>query len=147
MFRRWPKRGFSNANFTVRYHVVNVSDLNSFDAGSTVDAAVLIAAGKVPDGRLPLKILGEGEISSKLTILADAFSKSAIEKIEAAGGAVQSPKGEAYTPAKVKKHVDPAEKFARKQSGNRKRTAAAPAADAPASEAAPAAAAEEKPAE
>src|ERR1700744_4891115 len=56
IFRRFPKRGFSNFNFERRFHIVNLSDLNTFDAGSTVDAAALIEAGFVPDTTWPVKI-------------------------------------------------------------------------------------------
>ena len=66
IFRRIPKRGFSNQNFERRFHVVNLSDLERFDAGTTVDANALIEAGLVPDGRQPVKILGNGSISKKL---------------------------------------------------------------------------------
>src|SRR5260370_639495 len=66
IFRRIPKRGFSNDNFERRFHIVNLVDLNRFNDGTTVDAAALIAAGLVPDDKLPLKILGEGELTKKL---------------------------------------------------------------------------------
>ena len=62
LFRRFPKRGFSNVNFERRFHIVNLSDLERFDNGATVDAAALIEAGLVPDDRQPVKILGDGEI-------------------------------------------------------------------------------------
>src|SRR4029079_1905054 len=70
IFRRFPKRGFSNENFENRFHIVNLSDLDRFDSGATVDASALIEAGLVPDDRLPVKILGEGAISKKLTVVA-----------------------------------------------------------------------------
>src|SRR6266550_4191748 len=57
IFRRFPKRGFSNENFERRFHVVNLSDLERFTAGTIVDAAALIDAGLVPDDKLPVKIL------------------------------------------------------------------------------------------
>src|SRR5690348_18002878 len=56
IFRRLPKRGFSNENFERRFHIVNLSDLERFDAGTTVDAAALIGVGLVPDDRWPVKI-------------------------------------------------------------------------------------------
>src|SRR5215213_5392580 len=62
IFRRFPKRGFSNNNFERRYHVVNLQDLEQFDNGATVDATALKEAGLVPDTKLPVKILGEGVI-------------------------------------------------------------------------------------
>ncbi len=83
--RRVPKRGFTNI-FAVRYAFVNVSALDVFEDGAVVDAAALQEKGlinKLYDG---VKILGNGEISKKLTVKATKFSKSAAEKIEAAGG-------------------------------------------------------------
>ena len=83
--RRIPKRGFNNI-FATKYAVVNVSDLNKFKDGTVVDTELLIASGlvkKVNDG---VKILGNGELTAKLTVKAAKFSKSAIEKIEKAGG-------------------------------------------------------------
>ncbi|MBI1367199.1 MAG: 50S ribosomal protein L15 [Planctomycetes bacterium] len=86
-FRRIPKRGFNNANFTVRFNVINVSDLEQFfDAGATVDPAALIKAGLVPDNGMPLKVLANGEITKKLSVSANQFSEAARVKIEAAGG-------------------------------------------------------------
>src|SRR5687767_8298226 len=66
LFRRVPKRGFSNFNFQTKYHVVNLEDLDRFDEGSTVDAAALIEAGLVPDDRQPVKVLGNGAIGKRL---------------------------------------------------------------------------------
>ncbi len=83
--RRVPKRGFTNI-FAVRYAFVNVSALDVFEDGAVVDATALQEKGlinKLYDG---VKILGNGEISKKLTVKATKFSKSAAEKIEAAGG-------------------------------------------------------------
>lgn len=86
-FRRIPKRGFSNFNFRTEYNVVNLRTLDAnFKAGETVDRAALLKAGLIPGGDLPLKVLGDGEIGKKLTVVADAFSKSAQEKIAKAGG-------------------------------------------------------------
>lgn|SRR5690625_5139403 len=84
--RRLPKRGFSNARFAKVYNVVNVSDLSRFDAGSTVDLEAMQASGLVQRTLDGVKILGNGEINVGLTVRAHAFSKSAAEKIEAAGG-------------------------------------------------------------
>ncbi|MBN1342210.1 MAG: 50S ribosomal protein L15 [Phycisphaerae bacterium] len=89
LFRRLPKRGFNNANFRTVYEVVNVGDLDSrFEPGRTVNQESLIAAGLVRGGKhpLPIKILGEGTLSKKLTVEAEKFSKSAREKIAAVGG-------------------------------------------------------------
>ena len=83
--RRIPKRGFNNI-FATKYAIVNVSDLNKFKDGTVVDTELLVASGlvkKVYDG---VKILGNGELSAKLTVKAAKFSQSAIEKIEKAGG-------------------------------------------------------------
>src|SRR5829696_7995481 len=74
IFRRLPKRGFSNENFENRFHVVNLTDLGRFDDNATVDAAALIQAGLVPDDRLPVKILGDGELSKKLNVTAGWYS-------------------------------------------------------------------------
>lgn len=84
--RRMPKRGFTNAPFKKRITGVNVELLNRFDDGSTVTPALLKATRlikKVGDG---VKILGGGELKKSLTVQAHAFSRSAREKIEAAGG-------------------------------------------------------------
>ena len=83
--RRIPKRGFNNI-FATKYAIVNVSDLNKFKDGTVVDTELLVASGlvkKVYDGG---KILGNGELTAKLTVKAAKFSQSAVEKIEKAGG-------------------------------------------------------------
>ena len=86
LYRRLPKRGFNNASFATNYAIVNVSELNVFEDGAVVDAAALVESGLVNDQCDGIKILGNGEISKKLTVHAAAFSQSAKEKIEAAGG-------------------------------------------------------------
>ena len=86
LYRRLPKRGFNNARFATNYAIVNVSDLDVFEDGAVVDAAALVESGLVNDKCDGIKILGNGEISKKLTVHAAAFSQSAKEKIEAAGG-------------------------------------------------------------
>ena len=86
LYRRLPKRGFNNARFATNYAIVNVSDLDVFEDGAVVDAAALVESGLVNDQCDGIKILGNGEISKKLTVHAAAFSQSAKEKIEAAGG-------------------------------------------------------------
>jgi len=96
IFRRLPKRGFSNENFENRFHVVNLSDLDAFNDGATVDAAALIVAGLVPDDRLPVKILGDGALSKKLNVTAGWYSRSAHEKITGAGGSAKNLKGEDF---------------------------------------------------
>jgi large subunit ribosomal protein L15 len=89
LIRRIPKRGFNNARFTTEYTPVNVSDLNQFDDGARVDETALRALG-LANGRVAgIKILGNGELSKKLTVAASAFSASAKSKIEAKGGACE----------------------------------------------------------
>ena len=91
LHRRVPKRGFTNI-FKEEFAVLNLSDLDKFDDGSTVDAAVLRKAGVVNGKKKKIKVLGNGELSKKLTVVADAFSASARTKIEAAGGTCQESK-------------------------------------------------------
>ena len=107
IFRRFPKRGFSNFDFENRFHVVNVIELNVFEDGTTVDALALKERGLVPDLKLPVKILGEGKLTKKLTIVAGWYSKSAHAQIVAVGGTAQSLKGGAFEFPKVKKKFIP----------------------------------------
>lgn len=89
LIRRMPKRGFNNAAFRTNYAIVNVNDLDAvFEAGATVDEQALRAAGLVRGTFDGIKILGNGEISKKLSITAAKVSASAREKIEKAGGSV-----------------------------------------------------------
>jgi large subunit ribosomal protein L15 len=88
LIRRVPKRGFNNAAFKIRYGIVNLSDLERFDAGTTIDEAALRQAGLVRGNIDGVKILGQGDITKKLTIAAHKFSGSAREKIEKAGGSI-----------------------------------------------------------
>ena len=83
--RRVPKRGFNNV-FAKPLEAVNVCELERFEDGAVVDAAVLLANGVLSKCKYGVKILGEGELSKKLTVKAAAFSATAKEKIEAAGG-------------------------------------------------------------
>ena len=83
--RRMPKRGFNNI-FAKKYSIVNVSDLSKFVDGTVVDTEMLIASGLVKKEYDGVKILGNGDLTSKITVKAAKFSKSAIEKIEKAGG-------------------------------------------------------------
>lgn len=85
LHRRLPKRGFTNIN-RVEYQVVNLRDLEAFDGA--VNAEVLKGAGLIGTVRRPVKVLGQGELTKALAVEAHAFSKSAKEKIEAAGGSV-----------------------------------------------------------
>lgn len=86
LFRRFPKRGFNNYNFEVKYAVINVSDLNRFEEGTIVTPEILKEVGLVKKQLDGIKILGKGEITKKLTVKATVFSKSAKEKIEKIGG-------------------------------------------------------------
>ena len=88
LHRRLPKRGFTNI-FKKDFAVVNVSDLERFDNGASVDEAMLRQAGLVKGSHDGVKVLGDGELSKKLTVSATKFSKSAKEIIEKAGGTVQ----------------------------------------------------------
>jgi large subunit ribosomal protein L15 len=88
LHRRLPKRGFTNI-FKKDYAVVNVSDLERFDNGASIDEAMLRQAGLVKGSHDGVKVLGDGELSKKLTVSATKFSKSAKEIIEKAGGTVQ----------------------------------------------------------
>ncbi len=83
--RRLPKRGFHNI-FGTTYATVNVSALDRFEDGSEVTVETLVAAGLVKDVQDGIKVLGNGELTKKLTVKAAAFSASAKEKIEKAGG-------------------------------------------------------------
>lgn len=85
LYRRLPKRGFNN-KWAKEYAEVNVKDLNRFEDGTEVDLGVLLAAGLVGKQLDGLKVLGNGELTKKLTVKAEKFSKSAVEKIEKAGG-------------------------------------------------------------
>ena len=131
IFRRFPKRGFSNLNFERKFHIVNLGDLEQqFDAGATVDATALKEKGLIPDLKQPVKILGNGELTKKLTVLAGWYSKSAHEKIGTAGGAAQNVKGEAFEFPKPKKKFVPREggPGKKKKSAGDEAPAAAPAA-------------------
>ena len=86
-FQRFPKRGFSNAAFKKHFHVINLKVIEErFDDGATIDLESLAAIRLIRDTQLPLKVLGEGELTKKFTVTAAKFSASARKKIEAAGG-------------------------------------------------------------
>ncbi len=88
LFKRIPKRGFTN--FTRKeYAIVNVESLNVFEDGVVVDFEALKAIGLLKKGLDGVKVLGQGELSKKLTVKANKFSKSAITAIEKAGGKVE----------------------------------------------------------
>ena len=86
LYRKLPKRGFNNSRFGKCYSVVNVQLLNKFNDGDVVDCAALLAAGIINKCNDGVKVLGEGELTKKLTVKAAVFSASAKEKIEAVGG-------------------------------------------------------------
>ena len=88
IYRRVPKRGFTNARFRTDYTVVNVETLNAFDGGSTVDLEAVLAHGLVSKSAPLFKVLGNGNLEKKLSVRAQKFTKSAAEKIQAAGGTV-----------------------------------------------------------
>jgi large subunit ribosomal protein L15 len=88
LHRRLPKRGFTNI-FKKEYAVVNLSDLERFDNGATVDETALRQAGLVKGRNDGVKVLGNGKLSKKLTVSATKFSESAKKSIEAAGGTCQ----------------------------------------------------------
>ncbi len=85
LYRRLPKRGFTNAKFKTTYSVINVSDLNRFDNGTLVTPALLRECGLLKKQLDGVKVLGNGNLEKKLTIQANKFSKEAIEKINASG--------------------------------------------------------------
>lgn len=85
LYRRIPKRGFTNI-WAAEYTIINVEDLNRFEAGTEVTLDLLKAEGMVKQVKDGIKVLGNGNLDKALTVKADKFTKSAIEKIEAAGG-------------------------------------------------------------
>ena len=90
LYRLLPKRGFKNI-WAKEYAEVNVSVLNRFEDGTTVDPVALVEAGILKNVRDGVRILGNGELEKKLTVVANGFTKSAKAKIEAAGGKVVVP--------------------------------------------------------
>lgn len=86
--RRLPKRGFHNV-FRKEYSILNVRDLNRFDAGSLVDIDALLAAGIVKNVRDGVKLLGDGEVTRAVTVKVDKASKEAARKVIAAGGTLE----------------------------------------------------------
>ena len=89
LYRRLPKRGFSNSDFKIRYAVINVSDLNRFEDGTEVTPELLKDTGLLKNQLDGVKVLGEGEITKKLTVKANKFSKSAVEKLEKSGSKIE----------------------------------------------------------
>jgi large subunit ribosomal protein L15 len=85
LYRRIPKRGFKNAMFKTRYAVINLDELNVFEDGTVVTPALLKEAGIVKNQLDGIKVLGNGKLEKKLTIQANKFSTSALDKIKEAG--------------------------------------------------------------
>ena len=89
MFRRMPKRGFSNFDFAQRYEVVNVSQLERFEDGSVVSLQQFSDVGLIDSGKSKVKILGGGALTKRLQVTAHKFSKAAEQEITDCGGTVQ----------------------------------------------------------
>ena len=86
LFRRLPKRGFSNAMFKTVYATINLSDLDKFEDGAEITPELLKEMGILKKQLAGVKVLGNGELTKKLTVKVNKFSKTAKEKIEAKGG-------------------------------------------------------------
>ena len=95
LIRRLPKRGFNNAAFHKRYAIVNLNDLNAFEAGSVVNEQVLRESNFIRGHFVGIKILGDGELKQGLKVEADKVSAAAREKIEKAGGTITLREGRA----------------------------------------------------
>ena len=89
LYRRVPKRGFTNARFRTEYTIINVEKLSSFGDGEVVDLAAILEKGLASMHTPLLKVLGDGALSKKLTVRAHKFSATAKRKIEEAGGSVE----------------------------------------------------------
>ncbi|WNQ11758.1 50S ribosomal protein L15 [Paenibacillus aurantius] len=85
LYRRLPKRGFTNIS-RKEYAIVNLEELNNFAEGTEVTPEVLMESGVIKNPKSGIKVLGNGEITVKLTVKANKFSQSAVDKIQAAGG-------------------------------------------------------------
>ena len=89
LYRRLPKRGFSNSDFKIKYATINVSDLNRFADGTVVTPELLKDVGLLKNQLDGVKVLGDGELEKKLTVKAHKFSESAVEKIEKSGSKIE----------------------------------------------------------
>lgn len=89
LFRRLPKRGFSNAKFKIRYAVINLSDLERFAEGTEVTPTLLKEMGVVKNSLDGIKVLGNGKLTKKLNVKANKFSETAKKEIEALGGTIE----------------------------------------------------------
>lgn len=101
LIRRIPKRGFNNASHTTRYNAVNLDSLNQFDNGAKVDPTAIRSVGLANGPVKLIKILGDGELTKKLTVSAHAFSASARAKIEGLGGVCEVVATRKAAPAKA----------------------------------------------
>ncbi len=90
LYRRFPKRGFSNADFSTPCEIVNVADLNQFEAGAEIGPEQLRAVRLIRRRGALLRVLGRGKIDVALKVSANAFTESAARKIEAAGGEIRT---------------------------------------------------------
>ncbi len=90
LFRRLPKRGFSNYKFAIRCEIVNVSQLERFQDGADVGVEQLSIAGLIDSAKSKIKILGKGDLTKKLQVTAHKFSKTAEQKIVASGGTAKA---------------------------------------------------------
>lgn len=108
LFRRIPKRGFNNKIFKKVYTIINVGELGSFGDGERVDLEAVLGKGLVSKEKHTdlFKVLGNGEIKTKLHVVVDAITKSAREKIEAAGGTVEVRPARQHRPKFVKKGAE-----------------------------------------
>jgi len=88
IYRRIPKRGFTNARFRTDYTIINVGKFDAFEDGATVDLDAILEKGLASMNTKLLKVLGNGELTKKLTVRAQKLSKSAADKIRAAGGEI-----------------------------------------------------------
>jgi len=102
LYRRLPRRGFNNVQFAKTYAVFNVATLEErFEAGATVDEQVLRDSGLLNGSYDGIKILGDGELTKKLDIVADKATASAREKVEKAGGSIKAPEKQTAEAAKA----------------------------------------------
>ncbi len=89
LYRRIPKRGFSNKRFETKFAVINITELNKFNDGDVVNMAALKEKGIIKKELSGLKVLGTGELEKKVTVQANRFSSKAVTKIESKGGKVE----------------------------------------------------------
>ena len=126
LIRRLPKRGFNNAAFHKNYAIVNLSDLNEFKAGATVNEQSLRESKLVRGDFVGIKILGDGELKHALKIEADKISESAKAKIEKAGGTItmREPQARRSETAATEEDVDQAAKEKTKRSTSKAKPSA-----------------------